>query len=252
MSNLAQLAYRLKDNSNTLHDSEEFFKFIVSNLKETHSQSFQDLWVAYESYRNDPQSCDTRFYVEFGAHDGQDGSNTLFLDNKYLWDGLLIEPNPHTYKKLNAHSLEHRLGGYEIENKAIYDVTGELMPFTATLDDHQFSTFSENLSQVPRELSQNIQHLFVHTATLYDILDIWDAPKIVDYVSMDTEGSEYRILKKFLEENKSTYKVGMWTIEHNYKPERESIYQLMIENGYIRKFEEYSRWDDFYILGAKA
>ena len=34
------------------------------------------------------------FYVEAGASDGEIISNTLYLEKKYNWKGLLVEPNP--------------------------------------------------------------------------------------------------------------------------------------------------------------
>ena len=34
------------------------------------------------------------FFIEAGADDFLDGTNTLLLEEKYNWTGLLIEPNP--------------------------------------------------------------------------------------------------------------------------------------------------------------
>lgn len=38
--------------------------------------------------------------MEAGAYDGQDLSNTLALEMKQGWKGLLVEPNPANYKLL--------------------------------------------------------------------------------------------------------------------------------------------------------
>ena len=35
------------------------------------------------------------FFIEAGASDGENISNTLYLEKKYNWKGLLVEPNPH-------------------------------------------------------------------------------------------------------------------------------------------------------------
>ena len=37
----------------------------------------------------------------------------------------------------------------------------------------------------------------VNTISLEDLLEKYKAPTIIDYMSIDTEGSEYEILKKF-------------------------------------------------------
>ena len=34
------------------------------------------------------------FFIEAGAMDGESISNTLYLEVKYNWTGLLVEPNP--------------------------------------------------------------------------------------------------------------------------------------------------------------
>ena len=40
------------------------------------------------------------FFVEAGAYDGEFYSNTLLLERDYGWNGILIEPNPNTFKLL--------------------------------------------------------------------------------------------------------------------------------------------------------
>ena len=37
------------------------------------------------------------FFIEAGAHDGVEASNTLYLEKKMGWKGLLVEPNPDTF-----------------------------------------------------------------------------------------------------------------------------------------------------------
>ena len=34
------------------------------------------------------------FFIEAGAHNGYDISNTLYLEKVLRWDGILVEPNP--------------------------------------------------------------------------------------------------------------------------------------------------------------
>ena len=71
-----------------------------------------------------------------------------------------------------------------------------------------------------------------------------NAPKKIDYLSIDTEGSEYEILNSF---NLSEYDIKIITCEHNYSSDREKIYKLLIKNGFERKFSDFSEFDDWYI-----
>ena len=77
-----------------------------------------------------------------------------------------------------------------------------------------------------------------------DLLKKYDAPNEIDYISIDTEGSEYEILSKF---DFAKYRFKVITCEHNFTPMRESIYKLLTTNGYRRKFFALSRFDDWYV-----
>ena len=78
------------------------------------------------------------------------------------------------------------------------------------------------------------------------ILDFYDAPELIDYMSIDTEGSEFDIIKKF---DFSKRKIKIISIEHNYHPKnRKNIYKKLTSEGYKRIFEDISKFDDWYIL----
>ena len=74
--------------------------------------------------------------------------------------------------------------------------------------------------------------------------DKYSAPKIIDYLSIDTEGSEYEILKKF---NFDKYIFSVITCEHNFTENRKKIFNLLTSKGYKRIFKDISRFDDWYI-----
>jgi 3-dehydroquinate dehydratase len=77
------------------------------------------------------------------------------------------------------------------------------------------------------------------------MLKKFEAPKLIDYLSIDTEGSEYKILQAF---DFDQYKFKVITCEHNFSKNREKIFNLLIENGYSRKFEHISKYEDWYVL----
>ena len=60
------------------------------NIKNVKSQINQDIFVLYTAKlkRNG-------FFVEFGATNGVDLSNTYLLEKDFGWRGILSEPNPH-------------------------------------------------------------------------------------------------------------------------------------------------------------
>ena len=62
-------------------------------------------------------------------------------------------------------------------------------------------------------------------------------------MSVDTEGAERAILEAW----DFSRHVSLWTIEHNFTPERAAVHALMERNGYVRRFPEFSRFDDWYV-----
>jgi FkbM family methyltransferase len=84
----------------------------------------------------------------------------------------------------------------------------------------------------------------VQTISLNDLLIKHQAPKYIDYLSIDTEGSEYEILKAF---NFNEFSIQIITVEHNYSPQRELIFALLTSHGYKRKYENISEFDDWYV-----
>ena len=96
-----------------------------------------------------------------------------------------------------------------------------------------------------RNLRKNGESYLVETLSLNDFLIKYNAPNVVDYLSIDTEGSEYAILENF---NFNKYKFRVITVEHNYTKNRQKIFDLLTNNGYLRKYEELSMFDDWYVL----
>jgi hypothetical protein len=84
----------------------------------------------------------------------------------------------------------------------------------------------------------------VQTISLEDLLKKYSAPKKIDCLSIDTEGSEYEILKDF---NFSEYMIGVITCEHNFGENREKIKNLLELNGFLRVNEELNQFDDWYV-----
>ena len=208
----------------------EFFRYAINYLS-AHggaSQNFQDAWA---SFRCDGAHHNDAFFVEFGAFDGVYSSNTIRLQRESYrtWRGILAEPNPQWSETLR----KERAGpGISINTShCVTGRTGELVDFVVTADP-LFSGIG------PAGPSFKLP-----TISLNDLLRMYNAPSRIDFMSVDTEGSEYEILRCF---DFHAWNVRNICVEHNFLPAREDIYRLMTANGYRREFEAFSRWDDFY------
>jgi hypothetical protein len=84
--------------------------------------------------------------------------------------------------------------------------------------------------------------------SLNDLLIRHGAPTAIDYMSVDTEGSEFIILNAF---DFQRYQIKVLTVEHNYcDPDRQQIFDLLTSNNYIRILEPFSKFDDWYVQKA--
>lgn len=234
------LLYTVKQNEQ--YRNSEHVKFLghcLSLCDKSQSQNFQDVWALYESgFKRDG------FYVEFGATDGIDGSNTYLLAKEYDWKGILAEPNPVWHSRLHANRDDDQT---DISHECVYTKTGDKLDFLA-VDDACLSTIRGFGNDDEHMLKRKQNSLIsVDTVSLMYLLDFYSAPNAIDYISVDTEGSEYDILEAFFRDN-DCYDVRAFTVEHNFNDEfRNKIHDLMTKNNYVRKFSEFSRWDDFYV-----
>ena len=94
-------------------------------------------------------------------------------------------------------------------------------------------------------LRKDTRSLKVQTVSINDLLEEHSAPRDIDYISIDTEGSEFSILKE-LDLNK--YNVSIFTVEHNFIEEKKNkVKDLLEKNNYLSVFEKISAFDGWYI-----
>jgi FkbM family methyltransferase len=211
-----------------------FATFCASNLVRSHSQLFQDLFVVFllQAKRNG-------FFVEFGATNGVDLSNTVILERDLQWNGILAEPARGWHSALKANRRA------AIDTRCVWSESGAQLEFKET-DIKELSTLS---SLVDKDFNRGGRlkgtPYSVDTISLNDLLRFHNSPKEIDYVSIDTEGSELAILQAF---DFSNYDIKIMTVEHNFcEPDRHQIDQLLTSKGFIRLFWGLSRFDDWYV-----
>jgi FkbM family methyltransferase len=199
------------------------------------SQLGQDLWVLEMSeFKRDG------FFVEFGATDGVLLSNTYLLEKEFGWQGICAEPNPTLYEQLksNRHCV--------VSNACIAGQSGETVEFIFAdafggMARHAFSDEHAERRHA-YAAAKGVGQLL--TISLDDFLRSHKAPLDIDYISIDTEGSELEILSSFPFDQ---WNVRLFTIEHNFTPQREVILELLQKHGYSRVERE---WDDWYFRGS--
>lgn len=173
------------------------------------------------------------YFVDIGANDGINLSNTYLLEHMFDWSGICVEPLPYRYDQLITNrpkSKCYNCAVYSVDNLDVSFVCADLFSgISDCIDRHtQFKRYPK---------------IIVKTRRLDNILKECDSPRWIDYLSIDTEGSELEILKSM---DFNTYSCGVIHVEHNYiEPRRSEMRQLLESYGY--HFTRENQWDDEYV-----
>lgn len=169
------------------------------------------------------------YYVDVGAYDGVEHSNTLALE-RLGWSGVCIEPQAGAFERLAANRKAACV------QCAVSDKDG------AVLFD------GDHIVAVHGSL--------VACNTLASVLDMVDAPHVIDYLSVDTEGSDLEVL---LSVNLDEYFVKLITVEHNtylVGPRRkQEIFEHLATHGFERVHDDvvapgYGPYEDWFMNSA--
>ena len=191
------------------------------------------------------------YFVDLAATNGVKHNNTYLLESKLNWNGICIEPNKKYFNDLKKNRKCH------VNNNIIYSSSGKLVEFRydngelggIISDDKSTDNYYLNQNEIRCKNKETVNKknasIFKDkTKTLEQILKMYNAPKIIDYLSLDVEGSEYHVLKNF---PFNEYTFLCMTIE---RPQVE-LNDLLFKNNYIFVRNSKMPWgglgDTFYL-----
>lgn len=219
-SSFSKQYVHLAENTPSLQDS--FFEDHPKEKWKSHSQqdSQQDILVTLLL-----KDKSRGFFVDLAANHFKARSNSYNVEQYNDWNGLCIEPNPIYLIGL----LSNRK--CIIFVNPVSGATNELVKFRfhhdglfggivgSEFDNKDGTSSNSSSSATPIDVS-------LYTVTLEQLLDFVEAPKIVDYLSLDVEGAEEITLRHF---KFSKYVFTMITVE---RP-NQRLHSLLSFNGYL-------------------
>lgn len=155
------------------------------------------------------------FFVEIGAYDGIKFSNTYFFEKYRNWQGICVEPIPEQYELLKRNRSCHCFSGcisdkighekflhvhggeeYRFVHRELGDriVGKEHTEMLSGLIQHYHPKHLELIKKEISELNVDANNITVQCHFFEDILSQTQI-KHINYLSVDTEGSEFDILK---------------------------------------------------------
>jgi FkbM family methyltransferase len=170
------------------------------------------------------------FFVEVGANHPTEGSQTWLLE-RHGWRGILVEPQQQFYERL----CQARPGSKVFRAAcSAPDKTGVAQLFIPAQALNGFATLERNGDDFGIRYERTEQ---VELTTLNALLAQAGSPK-VDFVSMDTEGTELDVLRGF---DLAKYRPGLIAIED--KGQSLDKHRFLRAHGYkLVKRVELNNW----------
>jgi len=171
------------------------------------SKFFSNLWrVQWVGQNNiDEQlskflTWENGYFIELGASDGIQFSNTLHLELYQGWRGVLIEPSPVEFEKLKLN--RSGFNSFEncvcVENGFKKDELELIYSGFMTVDTNKklgISSPEEHAELGATFIDTGIHRFKAKAMTLTDVLIKNRSPHVIDFLSIDVEGSELNVLK---------------------------------------------------------
>lgn len=197
-------------------------------------QKGQDEWVIDTIFKYKKNG----YFVDLAASNGIHDNNTFLLEKELNWDGICIEPNPNSYIELKKNR------NCNITNKAIDKANNTEVDFR--IDNEGCGGIVDvdtdnNWKHRGDDMRKKGVFIKLKTRTLEYILDHFDAPPVIDYLSLDVEGAEERIISTF-PFNKYTFLAI--TIE---RPTID-LEEILFKNGYVFVMKcKKCAYDSYYV-----
>lgn len=181
------------------------------------------------------------YFIEAGGFDGESHSNTLFLEKRNHWTGIVIEPNPFLFKKIRQ--LHRNCSavnvGISINGSTMslpFRLGGTLGGFVSEFSDSHSQRLDRNIKNGHPEFKDEGSMgrvIMVPVVPLNHILEVdGNRNRVVDFFSLDTEGSEVKILNSI---DFKELTVGVMIVEHNGDADNiVKIDAVMLKAGFVQ------------------
>ena len=165
------------------------------------SQFGQDEFIDREVFERKPGG----FFIDIGAHDGKTFSNTYFFEQARGWKGICIEPIPQRFADLR------RCRSCICVQGCVSDKPG-MQKFTVVEGADQLSRLGDAEAATGSGVGQPPGRIILVPCFDLNTLLAENRVSCIDYLSVDTEGKEYAILRSLDFER---FRPACISVEHN-------------------------------------
>lgn len=181
------------------------------------------------------------FYVDIGAHNGIDISNT-YLFEQLGWNGICVEASLDTYAQLRKN---RKCDCYNLAvfSKNIGKTTIITTKSASALNTLEINATDKHKSIMLSRSAEELDSCEVQTATFNEIMAHYPKITHIDFMSLDVEGGEFEVLKGI---DFTKYTFSVMAIEHNYINQAiDKIKNFLEDKGYKILF--FNAQDFFFV-----
>ena len=164
----------------------ENFKTQIKRFRKFNSiYNLDKKMLKYLDYKNG-------YYIECGAYDGVNQSNTWYYEKILNWKGVLIEPNFKKFQLLTKYRKKNNI----FVNCALVEKNYKKKDIKIFKKGLASATYDKNLFKKDYfQQYHKLPYYYSKVDNLTHILSKANAPKLIDFFSLDVEGYEENIIK---------------------------------------------------------
>jgi FkbM family methyltransferase len=209
------------------NDIREILQLAIEHIETSKGQYFQDIAGLYFCGKKTGGS-----FVEVGTGNGVHLSNTYLMERHFGWKGILFEPDRRFHTSIRASRSAI------LDTRAAFSEDGVSLTFLEAAEGGELSSLQGFHFGGKKRAGTTYE---TKTITLTTALREQNFPDEIDFMSIDTEGSELEVLRGL---DLSRYNVQFMTIEHNLDSEKkDKIVSYLAPFGYRQVCPELSHID---------
>ena len=141
------------------------------------------------------------YFIELGANDGIQQSNTKHLELYQGWQGILIEPSPKQFAKLKKFRSKRNkffncaCVGFDFPKSTIELMYSNLMSVALEGENDIADPVAHAKAGESHSEKEKAYIFSAQARTLQSVLNEAKSPQVIDLLSLDVEGGELEVLK---------------------------------------------------------
>lgn len=206
-----------------------------------YSQVGQDKYI-YEHFF---KGIEKGTFLDIGAHDGVNKSNSFFFEKTLGWTGICVGPIPEVFDRLKSNRNCICVNAGVSDKNGVskfWRIEGYSEMLSGIVDNYN----EKHKERIEKEIKEHNGKKTEIDIKIYDINTLLKEYNFshIDYCTIDVEGSEEKILSVL---NEKEFDISVFTVENNYQDK--TLRKLMKSKGY--KLESIVDFDDVYVKRKK-